>query len=306
MEDIKIWLQSEWERVAAGVAVALGGIALFLGYQGVSGSPYVAEQLSYLVSGGVGGLFLLGVGATLFLSADLHDEWRKLDELEAAIREHRGNGIGGSAGDGARSNGKVTYVDTDLDIDVDVVAVAAAALASGPAPRPAVERSRWNAVTPAPVRLLQVRSAVVALVLAAVFAVVWLDVGGQADAGDALGGVARSVAVLFAVGLALAGYLALLRRGVAQRSVVVVGGLAAAAQATTLVVPRRDEPIDRAGDGAVLVGRGLNRYHTPGCPMVASISRPRRLPLSKAAATAAPCGLCDAAGAASDRAAGVP
>jgi hypothetical protein len=27
------------------------------------------------------GLFLLGVGATVWISADLRDEWRKLDEL---------------------------------------------------------------------------------------------------------------------------------------------------------------------------------------------------------------------------------
>ncbi|HMC79090.1 MAG TPA: hypothetical protein VKO35_00895, partial [Acidimicrobiia bacterium] len=32
-----------------------------------------------------GGLFLLGVGATLWHSADLRDEWRKLDRLEEKL-----------------------------------------------------------------------------------------------------------------------------------------------------------------------------------------------------------------------------
>src|SRR5581483_2749023 len=36
-------------------------------------------------SGGLGGVFLLGIGATLYMSADMHDEWRKLDRIEAAI-----------------------------------------------------------------------------------------------------------------------------------------------------------------------------------------------------------------------------
>src|SRR5438105_2784682 len=43
------------------------------------------DQMSYLMSGGVLGLFLLGLGATLWLSADLRDEWRKMDHLQASV-----------------------------------------------------------------------------------------------------------------------------------------------------------------------------------------------------------------------------
>jgi hypothetical protein len=84
--DGKSWLRAEWDRVAGYCLIALGALLLVLGYAGVSGSPYVAEGLSYIMSGGVGGLFLLGAGATLLISADLHDEWRKLDRVEAALR----------------------------------------------------------------------------------------------------------------------------------------------------------------------------------------------------------------------------
>ena len=56
----------------------------------MSGSPYAAAQLPYIISGGIGGIFLLGVGATLWLSADLRDEWRKLDCIEEALRERQG------------------------------------------------------------------------------------------------------------------------------------------------------------------------------------------------------------------------
>jgi hypothetical protein len=53
------------------VAAVVGGIALIVGYFGVSGTLDPAKQLPYLVSGGVGGLFLLGVAAALLFSADL-------------------------------------------------------------------------------------------------------------------------------------------------------------------------------------------------------------------------------------------
>ena len=57
-----------------------------LAWFGVSDSPYVAQQLSFITSGGIGGLFLLGSGATLLHVADVHDEWRKLDGIEQALR----------------------------------------------------------------------------------------------------------------------------------------------------------------------------------------------------------------------------
>jgi hypothetical protein len=37
------------------------------------------------VSGGLVGLFLLGIAGTLWLSADMRDEWRKLDRLQESL-----------------------------------------------------------------------------------------------------------------------------------------------------------------------------------------------------------------------------
>jgi len=78
-------LRSQWDRVAAIVAAIAGAVVLIVGYVGVSNSGYSAEQLPYIISGGIGGIFLLGLGAVLWLSADLRDEWRLLDEIREAI-----------------------------------------------------------------------------------------------------------------------------------------------------------------------------------------------------------------------------
>jgi hypothetical protein len=86
---VKTYVLAQWDRVLAWVAVTLGLLVLLIGWLGVSDSAFVFEQLPYVVSGGIGGLFLLGVGAMMWLSADLRDEWRKLDALEVALLQTR-------------------------------------------------------------------------------------------------------------------------------------------------------------------------------------------------------------------------
>jgi hypothetical protein len=84
--DIMKWARAQWDRLGAVGAAAAGLLALLLGWIGVSGSAYPAGQLPYVVSGGLLGIFLLGIAGTLWLSADLRDEWRKIDRVEEALR----------------------------------------------------------------------------------------------------------------------------------------------------------------------------------------------------------------------------
>jgi hypothetical protein len=88
------WLRAEWDRVAGYSSIGVGVVVLLAGISGVRHAKDVVDQLAYLTSGGIGAMFLLGVGATLLLSADLHDDWRKLhrveqklDRVEALLRE---------------------------------------------------------------------------------------------------------------------------------------------------------------------------------------------------------------------------
>jgi hypothetical protein len=79
------YIRNQWDRVSAWVCVAAGALALVSGYFGVSGTLETGKQLPYVVSGGLVGLFLLGLGAMLWLSADLRDEWRKLDAIDRHV-----------------------------------------------------------------------------------------------------------------------------------------------------------------------------------------------------------------------------
>ncbi|HEX3793614.1 MAG TPA: hypothetical protein VHV57_03860 [Acidimicrobiales bacterium] len=104
------WLRMEWDRVGAWLLVAIGALMLILGWVGVSGTPYTAKQLPYLISGGVGGLFLLGLGAMLWLSADMRDEWRQLDQIRQELSVGSANrsaslrSIGSLPSDGQRTD----------------------------------------------------------------------------------------------------------------------------------------------------------------------------------------------------------
>ena len=86
--DLLTWIRVQWDRAGAIFALVVGGLSLFLGWLGVTNTPHVAKQLPYIASGGLFGIFLVGVAATLWISADLRDEWRELrgirEELHAA------------------------------------------------------------------------------------------------------------------------------------------------------------------------------------------------------------------------------
>jgi hypothetical protein len=57
------YITNQWDRVGAWVCVAGGLLVLTIGYFGVSGTLNTGEQIPYVVSGGMLGLFLLGLGA---------------------------------------------------------------------------------------------------------------------------------------------------------------------------------------------------------------------------------------------------
>lgn len=111
---MNIWsyARAQWDRTAAGALFAVGALLLVLGWVGVSREALTALQVPYIISGGLGGIFLLGLGAVFWLSADLRDEWRKLDALEAAITRRElseaRDGVGDAVADATSGNGDGT------------------------------------------------------------------------------------------------------------------------------------------------------------------------------------------------------
>ncbi len=80
--DFLSWCRLQWDRVAAVALLVLGVGFLINGWIGASDEVYVAAQVPFVIAGGLGGIGLLIVGATLWISADLSDEWRTLDRLD--------------------------------------------------------------------------------------------------------------------------------------------------------------------------------------------------------------------------------
>ena len=98
------WMRLAWDRAAAVALIAAGAVALILGWVGVSGEAFPAKQLPYLISGGIAGVFILGLGTMCWLSADMRDEWTKLDRIEGALNRLADTGLVDV--EAARANGR--------------------------------------------------------------------------------------------------------------------------------------------------------------------------------------------------------
>ena len=89
MEMLK-YLRVQWDRAGAALSLGLAALCFVFGWIGVGHTPFTAQQLPYVVSGGLGGMLFLTVAAVLWLSADLRDEWRKLDAIERHLEASAG------------------------------------------------------------------------------------------------------------------------------------------------------------------------------------------------------------------------
>ena len=74
-------LRAQWDRVLGGLLVAGGLVSLLAGVIAVSkrtNDP--VDQISLVASGVLGGLFSIGLGSALLVSARLADRWRRADD----------------------------------------------------------------------------------------------------------------------------------------------------------------------------------------------------------------------------------
>ena len=79
------WVWSSVRPVVGWVLALLGGLALLLGWYGVSGEAVTAKQLPYLVSGGLTGIALVILGGVFLATEDVRRQLARVDELQRKI-----------------------------------------------------------------------------------------------------------------------------------------------------------------------------------------------------------------------------
>lgn len=257
--DLPRFIRAEWDRLAGYAFVVAGAVALVFGFVGVRTSADVIDEISYLVTGGIGAVFLLGVGATLLLSADLHDDFRKLHRVEEKLDAiHR------------------ALTETHPDLVVDVRPPASdgddSARPAGPDGSAAVRRFRRIAVAGGAVG-------------AGLFLAGALVTAHQASTDHMAGGVGLALSGSLMVAVLAGAMVGQLKGRLEQRTLAALGPWLAGEPGAAGGAPLA--PADE-----VWVVAGLSLYHRVGCRALdgraATPLDPARL-----AAGAKPCGLCE-------------
>ena len=74
------------KALAAALTVA-GLIAVLVGYLGVRDQSHIELQLPYLISGGLGGLVLMGLGALVLIQYQMRIQARRFAEMTDSLDE---------------------------------------------------------------------------------------------------------------------------------------------------------------------------------------------------------------------------
>ena len=75
---------------SGGSSSRAGALLMLLGYFGVSREALPGKQIPYLVSGGIGGMFLAVLGAYFLGTQELRRDSGRLDRLEGMVEELHG------------------------------------------------------------------------------------------------------------------------------------------------------------------------------------------------------------------------
>ena len=81
------WVWSAVRPVLGWVLAALGALALFLGWYGVSGQALTSKQIPYLVSGGLTGIALIVMAGVFLATEDIRRQLSRLDRVERQMSE---------------------------------------------------------------------------------------------------------------------------------------------------------------------------------------------------------------------------
>lgn len=80
-----LWVWSAVRPIFGWVLAALGALALFLGWYGVSGQALTAKQLPYVVSGGLTGIALIIIAGVFLATEDIRRQLSRVDDMERKL-----------------------------------------------------------------------------------------------------------------------------------------------------------------------------------------------------------------------------
>ena len=81
------WVATSVRPWLGWILIGVGALLMLLGYFGVSRESLPAKQIPYLVSGGIGGMFLAVLGAYFLGTQELRKDSGRLDRLEQMVVE---------------------------------------------------------------------------------------------------------------------------------------------------------------------------------------------------------------------------
>jgi len=81
------WVATSVRPWLGWILIGAGALLMLLGYFGVSREALPAKQIPYLVSGGIGGMFLAVLGAYFLSTQELRRDSGRLDRLEQMVEE---------------------------------------------------------------------------------------------------------------------------------------------------------------------------------------------------------------------------
>lgn len=308
--DCVSWLRTQWDRALAWSLIALGAVLVVTGGLQSRAAWTVADQLSFILSAGLGGALAIAAGATLLLSAGLRDEWRRLYQLQGAPpppatgadREWCGPLgwalfavaamvlVAGSRGSATAASDpeQVAFIISGglgalllalvgaalvLSTELKSIAVELGRLRPSPATNSASARRGNGAVG----------AGIVVLAGLVIVGLGWARAAGTARMQTALDGLALAAAGLALAALTLAVVGLQLRRAVSRELATL------AVEADTIRMELRPTAV-RSANGFYTV-HGLGRFHRPSCSALSSMEGERQS-VTRAETRLEPCLLC--------------